>query len=67
MAFPHTFIGLDGTVVERPEPLVPRDFETAVIAFEIAVMHLVVERPQRQPIFVLHQLSLKTGMRGDGG
>jgi homoserine kinase len=46
----HAGIGLDRAVVERAEKLVPRHLERAVIALEIAVMHLVVKRAELQPV-----------------
>ena len=53
-------------VMEGSEPLVPWHFQITVIAFEIAVMHLVVERSKRQTVPVLDQDTFKAGMRCSG-
>ena len=53
--------------MERAEPFVPRDFETAIITFEIPVMHLVVERTKGKAVLVIDQQPLKARMRGDRG
>ena len=53
--------------MERAKPLVPRQFERSVVTFKITVVHLVMERPKRKAVFVVHQQSLKSRMRGDCG
>ena len=56
-----------GSVVVGAENLVPRHFQVTVIALEIAVVHLMVKCAERKAIFVLHQQSFESGMRGRGG
>ena len=58
-------MGFVGTVVKRSEPLVPWDFQISVIHFKVSVMHLMMEGPQSQSLFVFDQQIFKAGMAGD--
>ena len=42
-------------IMECPEPTVPRHLLIAVIAFVIAVMELMIKRPQRQLALIFDQ------------
>ena len=49
-----------GAVMKRAENLVPGHFQIAVVAFEIPVVHLMMERAQRKTALVLDQKAFKT-------
>ena len=55
--------------MECPKPTVPWHFLIAVVALVIAVMELMVERPQRQLALILDQqvFVARVGHRSSGG
>ena len=63
----HFGVRLFGSIVKRSEPFIPGHFEVPVIALEITVMHLVMERPESETVFVPHNQSLKSRMGGRSG
>jgi len=54
-ALGHGQMSLLSSVVERAEPLVPRDFQIAVVTLEVAMMHLVVKGSKSETPLVFHQ------------
>ena len=55
------------SIVEGAEPFVPGHLQISVIHLKIPVMHLMVERPERQPPPVLDQKIFVSRMRRRGG
>ena len=62
--FSHPFRRLAAAVVIAAEPVVPGHFWVAIIAFEIAVMQLMMERPDLQVGLIPQHEIFKPGMRG---
>ena len=64
--FPATLgellVRLFRAVVERAEYLVPRHVQAAVVAFEVAMVHLVVKIAQGHGLPVLDQQAFEAGM-----
>ena len=52
--------------MEGAEPLVPRDFECAVVTFKVAVVHLVVKIAQMPALAAAGPQAFMSSMGGDG-
>lgn len=55
---------LGRTIIKRSGPFVAGYFQTSIVAFEIAVMHLVMKGSERKPHLAPNRNSFITGMCG---
>ena len=55
-----------GTVMKGAKPDVERHVDTAIIAFKIPVMELVMEMPQRDPTALANKQLVEPGMSKNG-